>query len=264
MRGLRGGRLGQGTGSKIETSVASEGAGTAASVGTSAALTAVGAPLAVVGAIVPVVGTIIGALIGGLLSGHFAREQGAKNENQALQGLIPAVAQDITSVFQAANAGQISATDAITALQTIQQNFWTAVQPYQSGPGQAMKSACQQQTDTPGPGITCNKSCTASCCVGCNVINEWVYKATRIFQSNGQDPTSIPWNPVVGNKYGLQNFTPPSSLWTYTAAGSTATGASLVSGVSSLLGSGSFLSGSLLGIPIWVLLAAAGLWLWAR
>ena len=248
-----------GSGSQIATTGISSAAGSGASYGATAALTAAGVGSgAVIGTVVPVVGTIVGALIGGLLSGHFARKKGAQTENAQLNQVMPAVISDISSIFDAANKGQISAGDAINALQAVQSNFWQAMAPYETGPGQAGgPSKCTPWTDT-SPGTQtdgsknptpCTKSCTASCCVGCNIVGQWVYRATRIFQNNGQDPTTLKkWLPLVGNKYGLSNFTPPN--WTYTPpAGGVSSASSAIASVT---------SATVMGIPLW-LLGMAGL-----
>jgi hypothetical protein len=237
--------LGAGTVDTLLTKAPSIAAGAAVSTGVIAAGSALSIAL-------PVVGIALGAIIGSLFAAHAARVAGAKQENTVLNSLIPTVSQAITAVFTAANAGQVSASDAISAIAQIKTQFWQAVQQVEGGPGQAGgPNKCVAQTDTPGPGVTCDKSCTASCCVGCNVINEWCYNATRAFQQGGGSGP-LPWQPVVGNKYGLTDFSPPSGV-TYTPPPPGSVAAS-VSGISSLA------SGSVAGIPLWMILAGLLAW----
>jgi hypothetical protein len=235
----------RGTGSSITTSVASTGAGAAASYGAGVAAGAAGITGgALLGTVVPIVGSIVGALIGGLLSGHFAREKGAKNENAALNQVMPAIVTDIKSVFTAANNGQISASDAVTALQTIQSNYWQAVSPYESGPGQHA-IACTG-TSTP-----CNKQCTASCCVGCNHVNNWIAAAIAVFQRGGGTAQFVP---SAGSKYGYTGV--PAWSATYKAPPQAA--------ASSLLSTAG-VSTPVFGFPLWVWLAGGlGLFLVMR
>jgi hypothetical protein len=228
-------RLGSGAG--VETSAASTGAGAAASYGTTAAFTAAGVGGgALVGTVVPVVGSIIGALIGGLLSGHFAREAGAKNENAAMNQIMPAIVADIQSVFTAANAGQISASDAITALQAIQSNYWQAVAQYETGPGQHA-IACT------GASTPCNSSCTVSCCVGCNHVNNWIAAASAVFTAGGGTAQMVA---SAGSKYGYSGV--PAWSQTYTPP---------AGGTSLLAATG--LTSSFMGFPLWIWLAGGGL-----
>lgn len=231
--------LGQGTAAKIATSAPSLAVSAAASAGL---LTA---PLNL---ILPGVGVVLGALIGGLFAAHAARVKGAKTENAVLNSLLPTVEQAITAVFDALNNGTATPTDAITQLQNIQQQYWQAVQQVEGGPGQAGgPGKCVAQTSTVGKGTTCDKSCTASCCIGCNVINEGVYNAIQLIQT-GTAP--LPWEPVVGNKYGLQDIAAPS--WSYTpGAAASLTSASGITGLA---------SSSFLGFPIWMWLAGLVAW----
>jgi hypothetical protein len=228
--------------------------GVAASVGTSLAISAgtiaAGSALAIA---LPIIGVALGAVLGSLFAAHEARVKGATTENAVLNSLIPTMRTAIENIFQAANSGQITAQQAVAAVQAVQQQYWQEVAQVETGPGQAGgPSKCVAQTPTPNAGTTCDKSCTASCCVGCNVINEWCYNAIQAFQA-GSGSGPLPWQPVVGNKYGLTNFSPPSGT-TYTppAAGAgSATAAGVVSDASNLL------SGSVMGIPVWMLLAGA-------
>jgi hypothetical protein len=253
-RHLNGVRLGA---SPVQ-SLATSAPGIAGSVGATAAGIGAGTAL---GIAIPVVGIVLGAVIASLFAAHAARVKGATTENTVLNSLLPTVQQAISAVFSAANAGTATAAEAITQLQSIQQQYWQYVAQVETGPGQAGgPSKCVAQTLAPNAGTTCDKSCTASCCIGCNVINEWIFKATQIFQNNGKDPTTIPWSPIVGNKYGLTSSASPSWSYTPPAAGAVGSASTAVSDLTSLA------SGTLFGLPIWGvgLAAAFGIWMVTR
>jgi hypothetical protein len=221
--------------------IASAAPGIAGQAALSTGLIAGGTALSVA---VPIVGAALAAVIGSLFAAHAARVKGATTENAVLNSLIPTVQQAISAVSSSVTSGQTSPTDAISALQSIQEQYWQAVAQVETGPGQAGgPGKCVAQTPNPNAGTTCDKSCTASCCIGCNVINEWIYKATC--ELNGT-PNTLPWNPIVGNKYGLTSSASPS--WSF-APGSSGSLSSALSSVT---------NASVLGIPLWVL-AAGGL-----
>jgi hypothetical protein len=220
---------------------------TVASVGATTGAIAAGSALSIA---LPVIGIALGAVLGALFAAHEARVKGATTENEVLNSLIPTMQTAIENIFQAANSGQVTAAQAVAAVQAVQQQYWEEVAQVETGPGQAGgPNKCVAQTPTPNAGTTCDSSCTASCCVGCNEINEWCYNAIQAFQSGGGSGP-LPWQSISGNKYGLSNFSPPSgTTYTPSAAGSsTGSAAGVVSDVSSLA------SASVMGIPIWMLL----------
>lgn len=234
------------SGSQILTNVATKGVTAGATYGITTALTAAGVTAGgVIGTVVPVVGTIIGALIGGLLSGHFAREKGAKNENAALAQVLPAIITDFKSVFDAANAGKISATDAISAIQTIQQNYWQAMQPYESGPGQGggpgkcgTGHPVTHDEQSQGYNTHCGTGCTAGCCVGCNFVNVWAGQAIGIFSQGGG---TLSVKAIGTNKYGFPGTPAWSATYTPPPAGA-------ASALNELSAPGPA------GLPLWALL----------
>jgi hypothetical protein len=240
-----------GSGQQILTSAVPQGAAAGASYGATALLTAAGAGGAIIGTVVPVVGTIIGALIGGLLSGHFARAKGAKNENAALAQVLPSIIKDFQTVFAAASAGQISAQDAITAVNQIQQNFWQAMAPFESGPGQGggpgkcgTGNPVTKSEQSDGYNTHCGTGCTAGCCVGCNFVNVWAAQAIAIFQAGGG---TLSVKAIGTNKYGF----PGTPGWSakYTAPPATAAlGPAAASAFSDLTAAGPG------GLPLWMLL----------
>jgi len=190
------------------------------------------------------VGALVG-IIGGLFAAHSARAAGAKNENEAVNAFLPAFDQALQTVFQQANAGLITANDAITGCQTILAQWWQNVKPYQSGPGRADKSnngsACGSvniSSPCNGTGLKCDKSCTATCCVGCNDLLPTIAQAINVFQKGGGTVTACT---VYGSKYGATQRNSYTLTYTAPAAGS-------VAGIANAVD-----SGSIAGIPVWLL-----------
>ncbi len=258
-------RLGA-SGAGIITSVAGSAPGAAAAVGTPIAVGATtGIASTALGVAIPIAGAALGLLIGGLLSAHFAREKGAQNENAALNQIVPAVQADIQSIVSAYNSGQVTASEAITALQQVQANYWQAVAPYEGGPGQAgNQSLCTSSPATGNPpagpyiyGAPCNKSCTASCCVGCDWVNNYIDQLSKLLTA-GKTGTFQLQGAIPGNKYGMQTFPALSvSLSTPAAGGSAGAAGGLSSVISSVT------SGTVAGFPVWLLIVGGlGLW-WA-
>jgi len=274
-------------GASPAASIATSAPGIAAGVGTAPAIAAAGvggtALGTALGIAIPLAGVAIGAIVGALFAAHEKRVADAKAENQNLTDLIPTVINAITQVFNAANSGQATAAQAIAAMQQIQSGYWQSVQAFENAPGQAggasscknlSAAAWKAMNSTQGkPGdknpTACNKSCTASCCIGCNVINQWVVRAIWMFQNPGKSD-GWGWGTVVGNSYGLGTFTPPN--WQYTppkpataakpattataaktAASSTANASPVTSAVSDVA---SVASTPIAGIPLWAIAAA--------
>jgi len=250
-----------GSAAQVETQGISTGAGAAASYGTGAALAAAGVGGgALLGTVVPIVGTVIGALIGSLLSAHFARQAGAKNENAALNQLMPIIQTDVQSVVTAYNSGSISAADAITALQAIQSNYWQAAAQFEKSPGQAggpntclsngtqIGAAGTPMTST----VPCDKNHTASTCVGCIYLNNYVSQLSQLLQA-GKTGTFQLQAAIPANGYG---FTGAPALTVTLSAPPVSSGLSSVlsalpSGVATTLG----LTSTSTGLPTWVWLA---------
>jgi hypothetical protein len=239
--------------------IAASGAGVATTaIASSSAFsgTWVGAAAGPIGA---AVGLVVG-VIAALWSAHEARAKGATTENQFLNSAVTAFDGSLKAIFQAANAGQISASDAISMLGSLMPTFWASVANYQHLPGTADASHGGVNCGTYIPGQTtpctpsgapaCNKSCTASCCVGCHDFMPTVQYAAYIFsQPNGG---SLNVCEVYGDHYGLNDRAQYTLTYTPPAGSGGA--------VASALG----LSGStVLGIPTWLLaLAGGGALLW--
>lgn len=239
------------------TTTAASAVTTAALTSSAAAATAAGTTPLIATAFIPVVGVaiaVLGAVIAGLWSAHAARAKGAKNEAQVLNSAIIAFDGSLKAIFAAANSSSagtnISAQTAIQQLQTTLQNFWAGMAPAEGQPGTADAShggagcasvlVCNQQT---APGLPCNKSCTAGCCVGCDVLTPTINQAIQIFQNGGG---TLAVCPVYGSKYGTNSrasytltYAPPAL--SPAASELSAAGAALTSG------------GAIAGIPLWAI-----------
>ena len=244
----------RGLGAPVNTGgIAASGAGTAA--------TAAVSHLALFESIAPWAGPIgagVGAVVGiiaALWSAHEARARGAKTENEFLNSAVTAFDGSLKTIFQAANTGQIAATDASGMLQNLLPTFWGSVAQYQHLPGTADASgggancgtyiAGSTQHCSPTGAPKCDKKCTASCCVGCNDLRPAVLDAIAVFQNPSGGTLNV--CQVYGSGYGL-NMRSSYSL-TYTPPAGT-TGAA-----ASALG----LSGSAVaGIPTWLLVLGGG------
>lgn len=160
---------------------------------------------------------IAGDLLGGLLGAHKARAQGATNENLAVNELVKGYDQGMNTIFAQANSGQMTANDAIYAVESLMQQYWQALARFQTAPG-THAIPCRGIADQNPPNqfndsTPCDKSCTAGCCVGCNPLSSGAKNAIYVFQNGGGKAT---FPKVYGSKYGGQEratyyltYTPP-------------------------------------------------------
>jgi hypothetical protein len=263
---LRGGGLRQGVrglGAVNTAGLVSTGVGIGVTAGVTAAssagIIAVGSAAGPIGA----AAAAVVALIMSLWSAHAARAKGAQTENAAMNSAVVAFDGSLKAIFAAANAGTISASDAASYCQQNMQAYWTGMAPYMTGPGRADGShggtgctsviVCNQQTS---PGLACNKSCTAGCCVGCDVLTPTINQAIAIFEAGGG---TLNVCPVYGSGYGGQSRASYSLTYTaptvaQTAASATQAASTAVSSTEAALG----VPSTVAGIPTW-LLAVGGL-----
>lgn len=187
-----------------------------------------------VGQAVPIIGAAI-APIFSLLAAHTARVKGAQTENQALNQVFPAMQADIQSVLQAYSARQITEAQGETALQQILENYWAAVGPFEHGPGQAGGPMLCAQVSPPqvvnaagfgsnnkvpygvaAAGSTmyytspCDKTCTVSCCAGCNTAQNWIATALNALRVNRN--ATLTFRGQTGSSYGWTG----TPKWNYT------------------------------------------------
>lgn len=132
---------------------------------------------------------VLGDLLGGLLGGHAARAQGATNENLAVNELVKGYDEGMRTIFKMANSGQMTANDAINAVQSLMQQYWQALARFQNAPGSHGAPCANKPVGSPpsqvGDSTKCDKNCTAGCCVGCNPLNAGASNAIYVFQNGG-------------------------------------------------------------------------------
>lgn len=104
---------------------------------------------------IPIIGSAVSAVAGILLAQHTARLKGAIAENQLLPATIKAYDADIAGIVSAFNSGQITASQAITYLQQVDQSVYNYMKSNATGPGRAWREG----------GGPCNAGCTTECCV---------------------------------------------------------------------------------------------------
>jgi hypothetical protein len=145
------------------------------------------------------------------LAQHTARLQDAENENAALDALIPAWDEDMKAIAAAYNSGT-SPSECISAASLVDSNAYAYLQKQV---GKAGTSWIGQ----PNPLPTCNKQCTAGCCVYYNDLRPAIYGNPTL--SSGMIPVlqklsgqNVATNPgdVVGKSGGVQvpEIYPPS------------------------------------------------------
>ena len=203
-----------------------------ASIGATAAVNAGLITAAQAANIVPGVGVAIGVAMA-LIMAHFARVKGAQTENAKLNLAIPGVQNVIKMIFSSLNQGTMSPSQAMQALNALQQQYWQSVAGVEVGPGQAGgPSTCEVHTGAQPTGLTknyfyapdvplggawysvnCDKRHTASTCVGCNGVNNWIAEAIAIINRGGGTGR---FNEIFGSKYGYggnpawtATYTPP-------------------------------------------------------
>jgi hypothetical protein len=171
------------------------------------------------------VGLVVG-LIGGLLAGHELRAKQARNENSAVNLGVSGFDSDLKQIQQAFKSGQISATDAISAVeQTIMPGYWTVLTP-QIQPGRnGCNSGASCPPDTSAQGIQpCKGNIGAGCCVGCYQLEPSISGPNGVLaalagQSGSKGgPYTADIHIVAGSSYGAStrgaytlDFTSPAS-----------------------------------------------------
>lgn len=210
---------------------------------------------------IPVVGPAVSMAIAPIVSIFTASHAAAvQKEASTLNATTPSFTTNVALIFQQLNAGQITPTAAISALQSAQSQYYSQVASIikKGGPcssscliGGAPANTYPQPSQSIGSGLStspncCNSSgtCNAACCIGCSVIEPAVAGLIAIIQAGGGTYTV---NPTTQN--GSIAATP---ALTVTYNGSQGTGG--VAGMAQ-----SVLGGTTLGVPTWALLAGGGL-----
>jgi hypothetical protein len=180
-----------------------------------------------------------------LLAAHDQRVQVAKAENVAVQQAYATMLNDLQTIFEAANAGYMTAAAAADACMDVHTWYWQYLNPLIQGPtkgptvafpnpalGAAPNSAATggiyyEASDggschCAGEKINGVVGCTAGCCIGCAAVDPTLSNAFVGFASGKaftmQSAVVIP-DPSFWPKTGPQGFqpktysyTPPKSL----------------------------------------------------
>jgi hypothetical protein len=183
---------------------------------------------------VPIAGPALSAIANAFLTGHIAREKAAVSENQAVNSLIPAFDSDLKSVFAAMNAGDLTPSEGVQAVTIIWNNYWTGIKPVQQGSNKTITPLSTLETGNvagvnggsfgimcnsqaaPG-GIPCDKTCTAGCCVGNDVLTPSIQQAIACFSSPTGGTINVckvygnsTYGTTTRNAYNL-TYTPPKA-----------------------------------------------------
>ena len=258
----------------------------AASVGTKVAtpsiVAATGATGIAAGALTAGIGAGVAILVGvlaGLWAKHEARIKGAKAENQAINSAVQTFDAGIKAIFAAANSSDpgvnVPGPAAASQVQQLYSEFWAQMAPFTHSPGAADASGgganCGNGslnpggpcTGTPG-GHMCDKTCTATCCVGCQDLYPTMLQAVQVLNS----PTggTVQVCTVYGSKYGANmragyslTYTPPKLPTVASTVNTVATdvlsaltGGSIVSDVAGAMSSNKGLIPiALVGLALW-------------
>lgn len=190
------------------------------------------------------VGLLVG-IIAGLWAAHQARVAGAKAENQAINSAISTWDSGMKAIFAAANSSDptqnVSGPQAAQQVQQLYSQFWAAMSPYMHAPGTSDTSGggvnCGSTTLNPaGPcmgtpgGHPCDKSCTATCCVGCQNIFPSMLQAIQVLNSPSGGQVEV--CAIARSSYGA------NARARYTLTYTPPTVAGVASGLTSLLGGG--------------------------
>ncbi|HEV2471876.1 MAG TPA: hypothetical protein VGS41_04380 [Chthonomonadales bacterium] len=175
----------------------------------------------------------IGVIVG-LIAAHEQRIKNAKNENAAASATLQSFYSIIQQTVTAYNAGTISQSDAISAMQQLDQATYTALRSQVGPAGTAWNSS------TPG---TCDKSCTVGCCL----YNTWLHpdiyggvpggKTLGVIPALQNGGTTSLGGIGPGGKYGLVGV--PAFTVTVNPPSATSSISGAVSSVESALTGGS-------------------------
>ena len=161
---------------------------------------------------------VLVGIIAGLWAAHDARVKGAQQENQAINSAVATWDSGMKAIFAAANSTDptqnVSGAQAAAQVQQLYSQFWARMSQYMHAPGTADTSNggvnCGSGSLNPqGPcagtpgGHVCDKSCTASCCVGCQDLYPSMLQAIQVLNS----PTggTVQVCAVASSKYGASS-----------------------------------------------------------
>jgi hypothetical protein len=138
------------------------------------------------------------------LTQHTARLKNATAENAALDAVIPAFDADLKAIATAFSAGTADVATCLAACSVVDQNIFAYLfalaQKKPPMPGVSWNgptTAALGLGNRPSYTITCNKLCTASCCVYLNDLRPAIYGR------GGLSTSYAPWQSAPGVVMGL-------------------------------------------------------------
>ena len=137
--------------------------------------------------------SLLTGIAGGLLKNHTLRLNDAKDENEAVANLVPAVNQDIQEVAAATQSGNLSFDQGMTYLESVYSKALSYLKSQVGKPGTAW-------TDS----APCGKTCTVGCCIWFAYLKPRLEKSIAILQSGKQG--SVRGAAIPSNKYGFPGF----------------------------------------------------------
>jgi hypothetical protein len=191
---------------------------------------------------IPVVGPAISAaieIVGNLLASH--HNAALQKEAASLNSGTPQFNVTIQQIMSALNAGQISPTAAIAALQQAQTAYYSTVSGIikKSGTCTTAANGLDAGSVDHYNCATTKDPCNAACCIGCGVVEPTVRNLTAIIQAGG-GTYMVPATPANKDNPGI---------------GATPSFALSYNGIS---GSGG-VTGAMAAMPSWIWLAGGGL-----
>jgi len=177
------------------------------------------------GAAIPVIGAVVG--IGfSLLAQHSARVKGATAENTGIDAIVPAIDADVREINAAYKAGSINANMAVTFLFQTRDQYWKYMAQFAGMAGVATRPCPPVQVGGPLTILagftsgtsgcvtgqpTCDKLCTAGCCVGCSAINGGIANQIWALQAGYHGPVGM--CKVFGSKFGAHDRAAYQLTW---------------------------------------------------
>lgn len=151
-----------------------------------------GAAAGPIGAAAAVAVTIIVSLI----AAHKQRLKDAKDENTAAASAVSGFYQILQQIVQQYNAGQLSQSDAIAQLESLDQATYSGLRSHVGKPGTAW--------GTSSSGV-CDKTCTVGCCLYNTYLHQDLYGGGKkgvipVMQSGGGQVNVAG---ILSNKYGF-------------------------------------------------------------
>ena len=139
----------------------------------------------------------------GLWHSHVIRATDAKNENDAVAQVIPQWDRYFVAIIQAYNAGEATRDQALSGLQSMDQQTQQELHQFVGKPGTSWDSKPPQRCGD-GYAAICDKTCTVGCCVYKAYLSRPTDCAMQAIASG--KGRSVTRGTIQGSKYGLPTF----------------------------------------------------------